>query len=59
MNLIKQKAERLEKAAKRKEVMINNLGANNLTGVAQSEAASDMWLSSIKAKLAVLEQISP
>jgi len=47
----------LEKAAQKKEALISY--RMSARGVSESEKVGDMYLSSIKAKLALLDQLSP
>ncbi|CAG9318416.1 unnamed protein product [Blepharisma stoltei] len=55
---IKAKAEKIEKEARRKELLLNSTTPNNLSTLEKSEDVNQMLISSIRAKLAVLEHVS-
>lgn len=55
-SLLKRKAQRIEKEAKRQELLLSSLHPANIHGLEAVDKVNDMLIGSIKAKLSVLEQ---
>ena len=55
LDRVKRETARAENEARKQELLISELPLNNLTGIEAAEEVNTMLISSIKAKLSVLE----
>lgn len=56
--LLKRKAERVEKAAKRQELLLSSANPADINGLEAVDQVNDMLIGSIKAKLSLLDQVA-